>query len=152
MLADFRAGLQKAIKALDSSKVVDFDIKLWDRYNEDSCTLAFYKALAAIGASVSVLDVGCGRFMTVSMMLDNGFLPVAYAGVDRVINQSETVASIPSTRLIAKDYKDVKESDLDPAGYDLLIVDIEPHGREKHVYEHFKRFMKPVHLCILVVT
>lgn len=152
MLADFRAGLQKAIEALDSSKVVDFDIDLWELYNEGWCTLAFYKALADIRAIVNVLDVGCGRFMTISMMVDKGLSPMAYTGVDRVINHaviSKGVASIPSTRFIAKDYEDVKESDLDPAGYDMLIVDIEPHGREEHVYEHFKRFLKPVHLCIL---
>lgn len=155
MLADFRAGLRRGIEALnDSQDVVTFEVDLWSRYNDTSCTLAFYKGLASIGANVPVriLDVGCGQLRTISMLVDNGLLPVTYAGIDKRLDcgvLSEAITRISSTRFTAKDYVDVDKSDLGPEGYDVLIVDIEPHGREVHVYERFKSFMKRTHLCIL---
>jgi hypothetical protein len=59
------------------------------------------------------------------------------------------MSKLPNADFIIKDYEEADESDLESDGYDLLIVDIEPHGDEKKVYETFKRFMKPTHLCIL---
>jgi hypothetical protein len=33
--------------------------------------------------------------------------------------------------------------------FDIVLIDIEPHGREIEVYENIKHLMNPEHLCIL---
>lgn len=91
MLARFRSGLSSAIKALNSSKVAevdDTDHLSW-KYDKTTSTLAFYECLANIGEGVSlrVLDVGCGKLRTISMLVDNGLQPAAYTGIDIAIDR-----------------------------------------------------------------
>lgn len=155
MLAQFRSGLRAAIRELNDADGTDADwIRAWDQYNESAPTLAFYGGLVAIeggGKPLSLLDVGCGMQRTTSMLVDHGLNLDVYTAIDKrsECGQSEAMSKISKARFVCKNYEEVDESDLEGGSYDLIIVDIEPHGREEQVYERFKRFMKPVHLCIL---
>jgi hypothetical protein len=33
--------------------------------------------------------------------------------------------------------------------YDIVLIDIEPHGREIDVYDKIRHLLKPTHMCIL---
>lgn len=46
--------------------------------------------------------------------------------------------------------KDIFEDSLELSKqFDVVFIDIEPHGKEIQVYEKIKHWMKPTHLCIL---
>jgi predicted O-methyltransferase YrrM len=103
-----------------------------------------------------VLDVGCGTGMTASKLLTNLSNATIYTSID-VKTFPEKVAQMnPKNHThIIRDIFDpdpVISNDPntgEPIKYDIVFIDIEPHGKEIDVYEKICHLMKPSHLCIL---
>jgi hypothetical protein len=49
---------------------------------------------------------------------------------------------------MSKRFEDVVKYDVQ-APYDIVVIDVEPHGREVEVYESIKKYLTDTHLVIL---
>jgi hypothetical protein len=133
--------------------------------------------LAENMTSISVLDVGSGIGMTPSALFQNIDSPISYTSIDFKYNPGEKLPEhvdqmrlgmglnrspqllldLISTKHIehthlsfhALEVTDDELKDKLTTKYDVIIIDIEPHGQEVKVYEKYRSFMKDEHICIV---
>lgn len=95
----------------------------------------------------NILDVGCGSGMTASRLLADIQTNVCYTSIDQ--STYPTKVSHPMVKhdhFMLDIFQNIPPL---PQCYDVVLIDIEPHGKEIEVYEKIKHVMKPSHLCIL---
>ena len=111
-----------------------------------------YRCLGANLGTANVLDVGCGSLMTTTNLLWN-MSNVSLATIDKSVVPTDQIAklkkNISEWKHISANIFSVDLVDLPKNKYDIVVIDIEPHGNEIDVYEKIKPFMKPIHICIL---
>lgn len=124
-------------------------------YNECHASVMCYRTLSSALSSerLSILDVGSGELCTAHLLVENNKNIKKYTAIDWIKDATNYIHKfsdgIEAFEYIAKDYCELTESDLQRSQYDIVIIDVEPHGREGQVYEKIRPFMKGVHLCIL---
>jgi SAM-dependent methyltransferase len=139
-LMDFR---QQYMDAFDKYQMSHGEVKLYNNLGK----------LLTTKRQVHVLDIGCGKGMTVQCFLKDAITPISYTSVDK--NQkpdllNDKIETRNHMKIDVFDVTDIElELELVPNTYDVIFLDIEPHGNEIQVYERFKPFMKSTHMCIL---
>lgn len=104
--------------------------------------------------NISILDVGSGTGMTSTVLLSDiaSDSLCKYVSIDNntrpTVENNKNVDHIHLSIDIFDDemYRQSKEVLLQK--FDIIMIDIEPHGCEIEVYEKLRGLMKPVHLCI----
>lgn len=134
-------------------------IYAYSKYKLSKRELNLYKQLGMQISGLSILDIGSGTFMTARAILENSNSNVSYCSIDKneninPINILNDLITNNKINHFEHHYHDVFETDFDSKlsltkKYDIMLIDIEPHGREIEVYEKFKKFMNNEHLCIL---
>jgi hypothetical protein len=121
-----------------------------DIYDTYKLSLREYDILKIIGKSLSlknsinVLDVGCGPASTAKILLSEIVNKVNYKALGMPNLQNDYIIQ-------SHLQQDIFDDSCVPDNffYDIVIIDIEPHGCEIEVYEKIKKYMNPTHLCIL---
>jgi len=148
-----RHGLLVAAQSI--SEPTTNDAEYISEYQHTRIAVRFYgtlgRALAA-AAPLSVLDVGSGTLCIASMLMAANKNVAQYTAVDIREDASKHVSKISDHierfSYIREDYQNLTADHLIPDAYDVVIIDVEPHGRDGFVYSKVKPFMKPHHLCI----
>jgi hypothetical protein len=141
------------------------DFRSYDDHGRDGAYSA--AVMAALGAEVSralaparvkILDVGCGPRTSagrlVSLVPDCG---ATYACIDSAMPSPSPLAAREIERACGSDVTelrlDVFESDLAPLlpphHYDVVVIDVEPHGREVELYERLLPHVADTHVVLL---
>jgi hypothetical protein len=125
----------------------------YDVYRLSLRELYFFKTLGQNISGKTILDVGSGTLMTARAIIENCINPVSYTSIDRKEDPTITVSKMIENNKISYSnhhHVDIFEIDIELKDtYDIIIIDIEPHGKEIEVYEKFKKYMKSEHLIIL---
>ena len=129
----------------------------YDKYRLSARELNLYKELGNRIGGLSILDIGSGTCMTASAIIENCNSKISYCSIDKNIDPSNILQNLIIDNMIGyfeHYHHDVFETDFNTKialknKYDIMLIDIEPHGREIEVYEKFKKFMNDEHLCIL---
>jgi hypothetical protein len=112
------------------------------------------------GRGLRVLDVGSGALRAGLNVVD-GLAGLAGVGVGvdytcidwRVDPRPHIERLLPSVATWRWHEVDVFSDDLPRAlqgsTFDLVVIDVEPHGREVEAYEAVRPFLQPVHVCVL---
>ena len=154
----YRSAIQRAVTTMaDVSFNSQEATRLYETYQESQYA---HHMLASIFSNLShtpinILDVGSGRAMTANIAIANHKNVNIYTAIDRSINASVFICEIQ--RYIQKFQYiqvDVENADLNITNdvndlYDVVIIDIEPHGDEVDIYNKISKYMKPTHICIL---
>jgi hypothetical protein len=144
----------RALRLQDSNTYDDYSRETYDKYKETVAAFEFYNALSAQLSScdLHVLDVGAGELMTARMLSPLGNHNInTYTAVDHKDCPDEHVQTMTKRtqtfRVVPTDYRELMGLPMD--FYDVVIIDIEPHGEEIEVYRQVVKHLKPLHLCIL---
>jgi hypothetical protein len=129
----------------------------YDKYRLSVRELHLYKELGKRVDGLSILDIGSGTCMTATAIIENCNSQISYCSIDKNIDPSDILQDLIIENKITNFehyHHDVFEPDFDAKfslqnKYDIMLIDIEPHGREIDVYDKFKKFMNNEHLCIL---
>lgn len=147
----------------------------YDRHGRDtSYSVAVMTELGrqlerALGRPPRILDVGCGARTTAGCLVA-GVQRAEYACVDKkdpvppptALAAAELRRACPDgwtelcrDALVAQEGGgDEQEGGAGPwplpdAHYDLVVIDVEPHGRECEVYDRVRRYLADTHVCLL---
>jgi hypothetical protein len=105
-----------------------------------------YEILGKFLDGCYVLDVGSGACRTIDALFKYAQIPW-YMSIDYkvppVIHKNVKGGYYMPLDILTEDIGHHDKS------YDVVIMDIEPHGKEVEVYEKIKHLMKENHLCIL---
>jgi hypothetical protein len=160
---DFQNAILSAIAARDS-KDYSFDgkaraevLQLLDRCKqcqtgESSASRVFLTALCTDFEDVSILDVGSGQMATAKLIVDACSSVKAYTCIDPEElspNADHIKKKVEIFCHVSKRFEDVVKYDVMQAPYDIVVIDVEPHGREVEVYESIKKYLTDTHLVIL---
>jgi SAM-dependent methyltransferase len=120
----------------------------YDNFQMSTGEVIVYNNLGKNMNIKSILDIGCGTGMTIKCLLKEVKSPVNYTSIDfKQIPDIENL-KINTWKHIDQDFFEIDFS-LFTDTYDIVIIDIEPHGKEIDVYEKLKHLMNVEHLCIL---
>lgn len=126
----------RAIRQLDSHK---WCRDTYHKYKETVGAFEFYKALSAqlSSCSLNVLDVGAGELMTARMLCPLGNSNInTYTAVDHKDCPDEHTQNMTKRALnfqvVPTDYRKLIGLPVD--FYDVVIIDIEPHGATMRIY------------------
>jgi hypothetical protein len=124
----------------------------WDNYNMSVSEKELYNLFSIKFSKIlkpNILDVGSGKHMTATALIE-------YCDINKYLSIDKSLESINYNNITHKinnwihyDFdifeNKIKDNDL----YDIVLIDIEPHGCEIEVYEKVKHLLKDVHLVIL---
>jgi hypothetical protein len=104
--------------------------------------------LACNDRKMNVLEIGSGKCMTIKNMTDgNPEAVFEYTSIDRATD--DNCFGCRHIKMdVSDDLDDCFEID-DDYRFDILIIDIEPHGKEIEIYEKFVRYGATKHVIIL---
>lgn len=93
-----------------------------------------------------ILEIGSSKCMTIkNMTKGNHDSEFEYISIDRA-----TESNCFGSKHIKADVFDASEFDLShDYRFDILIIDVEPHGKEIEIYEKFAKYGAPHHVVIL---
>ncbi len=127
-------------------------ISAWEKYNLSVTEREVYQKL---GEEINklckpnVLDVGSGKHMTAFALLKHVDVH-KYLSIDKSIESTQyNKFSKRVENWIHYDFDIFENEILDNGQFDIIIIDIEPHGREIEIYEKIKHLGKDVHIVIL---
>ena len=133
--------LQESLTYYDQYKLYLREHKLYQRLGQ------------TLPDKVKILDVGSGEGMTTYVFLSKmKDINIEYVSIDK---------SREPTRVIKAGFRNFKHTHMNVDifdtelsisllhDFDIVLIDVEPHGKEIEVYEIIKNCMKKTHLCIL---
>lgn len=156
-------ALEKALK--DSEWLIDIDKKnddqqqyrdqylnAYEKFGLSYRELLIYRTLGEClsqnNQKLNILDVGSGQLKTAQALIESTSFVATYTAIDMEVYSDKVKPYV-------QDFEYHKIDILaDPPfatdrKYDIVLIDIEPHGREIDVYEKIKQCLADTHLCIL---
>lgn len=143
-------------------------LKAYSKVKESPFSVAFMQAIGVameqvLGRAPRILDVGCGEMRCAScLMAGLQSDRVTYVSVDKTISECCEPITKGAKRLKQKVNwvhinKDIFDEDFTDAmhalnldAFDIVMIDVEPHGNEIKVYERIKDYMcSNGHVCLL---
>lgn len=127
-----------------------------DQFSESKISATFLKTLGDEMFNkrrLSILDVGCGRSKTGSLLVGSAEIE-KYHGIDYIDKSGEFLHNFQQKQIKELKFfqRDIYMDDLDDFEhdtYDIVIIDVEPHGKEIEIYQKIHHLMKPAHFCLL---
>lgn len=123
-------------------------------FRETKFSLSFMNILGKklLRKPLSVLDVGSGKSQTAVTLVGHAAID-KYHSIDRAFGSSR----LDHRSLRSSDIKHFKRDvfdedctkDMHPHSYDVIIIDIEPHGNESSIYKRLQPLLRTAHICIL---
>lgn len=164
---DFNDSVYTAIKDSEYLLDVDDDTKSSIYCSSTTCHVSFnynmsYREVliySKLGKCLSqhstqklnVLDVGSGELLTAKKLIHDTSFVNTYTTIDNKIDPSEYIHDIQHC-IDTFEYFNIdilKDDFVTDKKYDIVFIDVEPHGKEIEVYERVKHCLSPKHLCIL---
>ena len=159
----FTEALNAAVLQLLLKSEIPISISDFEYYKESqemTSTLCFYDDLGnnirnnCLNASISILDVGSGGMHTAKRLIKGLKHVDAYTCIDYKVfpidNLSKFSDHIKNFQYVDGDVQARKTvGELPENRFDIILIDIEPHGDEINIYETFLPMLKETHLCIL---
>lgn len=103
------------------------------------------------GRKLNVLDVGSGKLLTAKKLIQNTSFVETYTAIDKNVDANEH-GNVIKRFVTNFEYRklDILDEDFSTdTKYDIVMIDVEPHGKEIEVYERVKHALSESHLCIL---
>jgi hypothetical protein len=137
------------------------DLELWKKYKmsifESNVIFMLGKYMTEDVSELNILDVGSGSGMLANALLSlvkTASVQVHYTSIDYKVKPTlESVENVEhehhSFDALVIDDSELKKALGERKKYDLILIDIEPHGDEIRLYEKFRNFMKEEHICII---
>lgn len=126
----------------------DAFLSSYDEYRQTIWGATYMNLLGKhlMNKKMNVLELGSGTCRTIqNMTKGNPESAFEYTSIDRT-----TDSNCFGSRHIKADVFDVSALDLgDDYCFDILILDVEPHGKEVEIYEKFARYGAAKHVVIL---
>jgi hypothetical protein len=101
----------------------------------------------------NVLDVGSGELLTAQTLIKNTSFVGTYTAIDFKVDAHQHGKHVkPYVDEFEYVNIDILKDEFMPHSdllYDIVIIDVEPHGKEIEVYEKIKHFLNESHLCVL---
>lgn len=100
---------------------------------------------------LNVLDVGSGKLLTAKKLIKNTSFVGTYTAIDHQVDPTKHIHDLQRF-MDAFEYYNIdilKEDFVTDKKYDIVLIDVEPHGKEIEVYERLKHCLSETHLCIL---
>lgn len=102
----------------------------------------------------NVLDVGSGELFTAQALIKNTSFVGTYTAIDFKVDAHQHNRHVkPYVDEFEYVNIDILGQDFMPSNqnimYDIVIIDVEPHGKEIEVYEKIKHVLNTSHLCVL---
>lgn len=155
--AQFQTCLYRTVKKWRDTKITDRENGLpYDTFKMYRFGTLFLEILGKelLTQDISILDVGSGLSKSAHLLIGDAHIS-KYHSIDRADSQHDSFLNsqwdqIKDRQHFRRDiYKDDLIGDLHTELYDVVIIDIEPHGNEVTIYEKIQEHMKETHLCIL---
>jgi hypothetical protein len=102
----------------------------------------------------NVLDIGSGELLTAQALIKNTSFVGTYTAIDFKVDAHQYGKDVKSY-VDQFEYVniDILKDEFMPSNgdilYDIVIIDVEPHGNEIEVYEKIKHILNESHLCVL---
>lgn len=111
----------------------------------------FGQELKSRDISLKILDIGCGRGKKTESILYGNGKPERYVGVDIRLDGIETKSDDckPEKMYICADAIAWDGWGLVDRDFNMIIIDVEPHGKEWEIYQRILHYCGDVHIIIL---
>ena len=156
---DFNESLYAALKdteyLLDENKQNHYpSISESFQYNMSYREVLIYTKLGEYlsnGKKLNVLDVGSGKLLTATKLIKGTSFVATYTAIDNQVDANDHATNVkPYVASFEYHKLDILTDDFaTDKTYDIVMIDVEPHGKEIEVYERVKHALAESHLCIL---
>ena len=113
-----------------------------------------YLTLGTNKRKYNVLDVGSGELLTAQTLIKNTSFVGTYTAIDYQVDAYKYGKHVqPYVGEFKYINIDILKEEFIPSNsdmlYDIVMIDVEPHGKEIEVYEKIKHCLSESHLCVL---
>lgn len=155
-ISEYKQCLRNAVSAWKKfSYSDDENYREYSTFKKTKYTTSLWELLGKelLTQPLNILDVGCGSGITSHFIIGKANVN-KYHSIDLKYNNSSFLkdqwCQIRDCKHFCRDvFVDDLTHDLEIGEYHIVIIDIEPHGKEIEVYEKIKVYMHSAHLCIL---
>lgn len=129
-------------------------IHAYENYGQYSPGAEFIKYLATVAldrfGTIAILELGSGKCKTVSNLLAG--IPsdtnVAYHSIDKYVYTEVVYPALTRTHHRGCAFQDDTYTNIPKDCFNILIVDVEPHGKEIELVQKCQPFMKQEYIVI----
>lgn len=125
----------------------------WDNHKMSIVEGRLYNKLGELlgSNSLNILEIGSGTYRTTKALLKNVQNRCSYTSIDLTNPAPSFLSSNVSQKHLNGDFFNIPVSDIanNREVFNVVLIDIEPHGKEIDIYQKIRALTTKEHLCIL---
>lgn len=101
---------------------------------------------------INIIDIGCGDQNYIQTLKYMNFFNHTYLGIDIKSISTDSITGTfgcKEDKFVCADILNKDSLSLPDRKYDIIIIDVEPHGKEWNIYQKFLPYLSNIHLIIL---